>query len=129
MYKNRRDIPCGCDICKPYVVGQRVMQATIPHRTSVSGRTVCSNEVSSAAPPSLMVSSTRFREAYDDTSLTGSIGEQVISRVAKMLGDEFGTASNIKNRVNRQTARESLQRAMPTVFTFQPWKVVLNFLN
>lgn len=25
-----------------------------------------------------------------------------VSRVQKMLGDEFGTASNIKNRVNRQ---------------------------
>ena len=25
-----------------------------------------------------------------------------ISRVTKMLGDEFGTASNIKSRVNRQ---------------------------
>lgn len=26
-----------------------------------------------------------------------------ISRVTKMLGDEFGTASNIKSRVNRQS--------------------------
>jgi peptide subunit release factor 1 (eRF1) len=34
-----------------------------------------------------------------------------ISRVAKMLADEFGTASNIKNRVNRQARRRRDQRA------------------
>ncbi len=27
-----------------------------------------------------------------------------VPKVNKMLGDEFGTASNIKNRVNRQSA-------------------------
>jgi peptide chain release factor subunit 1 len=31
-----------------------------------------------------------------------AVGGAQVSRVAKMLADEFGTASNIKNRVNRQ---------------------------
>ena len=39
-------------------------------------------------------------------------GRQV-SRVAKMLADEFGTASNIKNRVNRQ-ARDARATAFNT---------------
>ena len=34
-----------------------------------------------------------------------------ISRVAKMLGDEFGTASNIKNRVNRQSVLGAITSA------------------
>ena len=40
-----------------------------------------------------------------------SRGDVQISRVAKMLADEFGTASNIKNRVNRQARRRRDQRA------------------
>ncbi|KAH7279221.1 hypothetical protein KP509_37G011000 [Ceratopteris richardii] len=34
-----------------------------------------------------------------------------VSRVAKMLGDEFGTASNIKNRVNRQSVLGAITSA------------------
>ncbi|KAK9934194.1 hypothetical protein M0R45_021346 [Rubus argutus] len=34
-----------------------------------------------------------------------------ISRVTKMLGDEFGTASNIKSRVNRQSVLEAITSA------------------
>eukprot|EP00246_Nothoceros_aenigmaticus_P001329 TRINITY_DN11845_c0_g1_i1.p1 TRINITY_DN11845_c0_g1~~TRINITY_DN11845_c0_g1_i1.p1 ORF type:complete len:438 (-),score=101.53 TRINITY_DN11845_c0_g1_i1:697-2010(-) len=34
-----------------------------------------------------------------------------ISRVTKMLGDEFGTASNIKNRVNRQSVLGAITSA------------------
>ncbi|KAH7284583.1 hypothetical protein KP509_34G061000 [Ceratopteris richardii] len=34
-----------------------------------------------------------------------------IARVAKMLGDEFGTASNIKNRVNRQSVLGAITSA------------------
>jgi peptide chain release factor subunit 1 len=34
-----------------------------------------------------------------------------VSRVAKMLCDEFGTASNIKNRVNRQAS--AFRRRVP----------------
>lgn len=32
-------------------------------------------------------------------------GPRQIPKIAKMLADEFGTASNIKNRVNRQARR------------------------
>lgn len=34
-----------------------------------------------------------------------------VARVAKMLGDEFGTASNIKNRVNRQSVLGAITSA------------------
>jgi peptide chain release factor subunit 1 len=34
-----------------------------------------------------------------------------VSRVTKMLGDEFGTASNIKNRVNRQSVLGAITSA------------------
>ena len=34
-----------------------------------------------------------------------------ISRVQKMLGDEFGTASNIKSRVNRQSVLGAITSA------------------
>jgi peptide subunit release factor 1 (eRF1) len=34
-----------------------------------------------------------------------------ISRAQKMLGDEFGTASNIKNRVNRQSVLGAITSA------------------
>lgn len=34
-----------------------------------------------------------------------------VSRVAKMLGDEYGTASNIKNRVNRQSVLGAITSA------------------
>lgn len=34
-----------------------------------------------------------------------------ISRITKMLGDEFGTASNIKNRVNRQSVLGAITSA------------------
>ncbi len=34
-----------------------------------------------------------------------------MSRAQKMLGDEFGTASNIKNRVNRQSVLGAITSA------------------
>lgn len=34
-----------------------------------------------------------------------------VARVQKMLGDEFGTASNIKNRVNRQSVLGAITSA------------------
>ena len=34
-----------------------------------------------------------------------------VSRVQKMLGDEFGTASNIKSRVNRQSVLGAITSA------------------
>ena len=34
-----------------------------------------------------------------------------VSRAQKMLGDEFGTASNIKNRVNRQSVLGAITSA------------------
>jgi peptide subunit release factor 1 (eRF1) len=34
-----------------------------------------------------------------------------VARVTKMLGDEFGTASNIKNRVNRQSVLGAITSA------------------
>lgn len=34
-----------------------------------------------------------------------------IARAQKMLGDEFGTASNIKNRVNRQSVLGAITSA------------------
>ena len=34
-----------------------------------------------------------------------------ISRVTKMLGDEYGTASNIKSRVNRQSVLAAITSA------------------
>ena len=34
-----------------------------------------------------------------------------MARVQKMLGDEFGTASNIKNRVNRQSVLGAITSA------------------
>lgn len=34
-----------------------------------------------------------------------------VSRVAKMLGDEYGTASNIKNRVNRLSVLSAITSA------------------
>ena len=49
-----------------------------------------------------------------ETALTRAVatGRQV-SRVAKMLADEFGTASNIKNRVNRQARAARAARSKP----------------
>ena len=56
-----------------------------------------------------------------------------VARVQKMLGDEFGTASNIKNRVNRQSVlgaitsaqqRLKLYNKVPTLIAWQTRQVL-----
>ncbi|KAJ0798401.1 putative 50S ribosomal protein L30e [Helianthus annuus] len=54
-----------------------------------------------------------------------------ISRVTKMLGDEFGTASNIKSRVNRQSvlgaitsAQQRLKLYNKVTIDFEPFKPI-----
>ncbi|KAF3966993.1 hypothetical protein ACB098_05G074900 [Castanea mollissima] len=49
----------------------------------------------------------------NDTSMISLImpPRDQISRVTKMLGDEFGTASNIKSRVNRQSVLGAITSA------------------
>ena len=42
---------------------------------------------------------------------THSLATIQVSRVQKMLGDEFGTASNIKSRVNRQSVLGAITSA------------------
>ena len=47
-----------------------------------------------------------------ETSCSTCLGVFVqVSRVQKMLGDEFGTASNIKSRVNRQSVLGAITSA------------------
>jgi hypothetical protein len=55
---------------------------------------------------------TRWLGVARSRGLTGAerLGGQV-ARVTKMLGDEFGTASNIKNRVNRQSVLGAITSA------------------
>ncbi|KAG6550034.1 hypothetical protein Mapa_008548 [Marchantia paleacea] len=49
-----------------------------------------------------------------------------VARVAKMLGDEFGTASNIKNRVNRQSVLGAITSAQQRLKLYN--KVPMNGL-
>ncbi|CAA6656503.1 unnamed protein product [Spirodela intermedia] len=50
-----------------------------------------------------------------------------ISRVTKMLGDEYGTASNIKSRVNRQSVLAAITSAQQRLKLYNKKKVTIDF--
>ena len=52
-----------------------------------------------------------------------------VARVQKMLGDEFGTASNIKNRVNRQSVLGAITSAQQRLKLYNKARFVLHTLG
>jgi len=86
----------------------------VPSQLAASGRAAtCDDAVIVIAQPVLSLSSARpLAEAQRVPSRArGWLGRAQVSRVQKMLGDEFGTASNIKSRVNRQSVLGAITSA------------------
>ena len=94
----------------------------IDHATKGSGETVSHAPAESASSMSGLLRGTILMdlECVAAPELNSSTGETQqadfgaslqVARVQKMLGDEFGTASNIKNRVNRQSVLGAITSA------------------